>query len=170
MIRNASIEDIPKLVNLKTDVGRDTYFDYGTPDEFDKWVESTCSEGYFEKLLNNSTTILVAEYGSEFLGMASVSFYDEKAFFGNLYVGLQDRGIGSLLTQHRFSLVKQNVSLLGYGQTYDVEVRCFYQNHRAYNHLLKHGFVPFDWTMHEQYDFPVVIMHRTFENDSIIYT
>jgi hypothetical protein len=170
MIRNATLEDVHKLVALKSTVGRDTYLHYGTPSQFDKWVDEVCSPNYFEGLLNNSTTILVAEYGSEFLGMASVSFYGDRAFFGNLYVGLQDRGIGSLLTQHRFNLVKQNVSLLGYGQTYDVEVRCFYQNHRAYNHLLKHGFTPFDWTMHEQYGFPVVIMHRTFENDTVTYT
>ena len=170
MIRNAGIEDIEKLVALKSTVGRDTYFDYGSPEQFDDWVEAVCTYDYFEKLVNNSTTILVAEYGDVFLGMASVSFYDEKALFGNLYVGLQDRGIGSLLTQHRFNLVKQNVSLQNYGATYDVEASVFYQNHRAYTHLLKHGFIPFDWKPHDQYSFPLVVMKRTLENDNIIYT
>ena len=170
MIRNATIEDIEKLVNLKTRVGRDTYFDYGTPEQFDRWVSEVCSPEYFEELLNNSTTVIVAEYQEVFLGMSAVSFYDDRALFGNLYIGLQDRGLGSLLTRHRMTLVDSHVSLMSPFSTYDVEARVFYQNHRAYKHLLKHGFLPVDWKIHEQYDFPLVIMKQTLQNNSIVYT
>lgn len=163
MIRNAHLDDIPKLVDLKTRVGRATYLEYGTVDQFDEWVEAACSYRYFEDLINSNSSILVAEYESVFLGMAAVSFFDDYALFGNLYVGLQDRGIGSILTKHRFSLVSSHVSLMVSNSSYDIEARVFYQNHRAYKHLLKHGFIPVSWSLHSQYKFPLVIMRQTIE-------
>lgn len=169
MIRNATTDDINKLVNLKTRVGRDTYYEYGSSDQFDEWTNEFCSPEYFENLLKDNTTILVAEYDDVFLGMSSVSFNDEHAFFGNLYVGLQERGIGSLLTKHRFGLVQSHVSLTAPGSTYGVVARCFYQNHRAYKHLLKHGFLPVGWRLHETYKFPVVIMEQTMYNQPVVY-
>lgn len=169
MIRNAYIDDIPKLVDLKTKVGKSTYFDYGTEDQFNEWSSASCTPKYFENLINNHTTILVAEYEDVFLGMASVTFFDNYALFGNLYVGLQDRGIGSLLTKHRFSLVNSHVSLMVSSSSYEVEARVFYQNYRAYRHLLKHGFIPIDWRKQEHYDFPLVIMRSTIEVPQHVY-
>lgn len=164
MIRNANLDDIDKLVNLKTKVGKETYFDYGTPEQFDAWVEAVCSPEYFEKKLTNATTIIIAEYEDVFLGMSAVSFRDDYALFGDLYVGLQGRGIGSLLTHHRLALVTSHVSLMPPHSTFDVEARVFYQNHRAYSHLLKHGFIPYDYAPQPQYEFPMVIMKQTLTN------
>jgi len=164
MIRNATLEDIPQLVHLKTKVGRETYFDYGTPEQFDAWEKAVCSPEYFEKILTNSTTVIVAEYEDVLLGMSAVSFYDEKALFGDLYVGLQSRGIGSLLTHHRLALVNSHVSLMPPHSTFEVEARVFYQNHRAYVHLLKHGFLPYDHAPQPQYGFPMVIMKQVLTN------
>ena len=122
-----------------------------------------------EFLLKNNTTILVAEYEDVFLGMASISFNEDMALFGNLYVGLQERGIGSLLTKHRFALVQSHVSLTAPGSSYGVQARCFYQNHRAYKHLLKHGFAPINWKLHKTYSFPIVIMEQTLYNHQPTY-
>ena len=169
MIRNATIDDAPRLAHLKTRVGRDTYYHYGTPEQFDKWVEEFCSIQYFENLIKNNTTVLVAEYEDAFLGVSSVSFNDDLALFGNLYVGLQERGIGSLLTKHRFALVQSHVSLTAPGSSYGIQARCFYQNHRAYKHLLKHGFYPTSWKLHEIYSSPIVIMEQTLYNNQPVY-
>ena len=160
MIRVATIDDISKLCELKAEVGKDTYFGYGSPEQFDSWISDVCSKEYFERLLDNSTTILVAEYKSELLGMAAISFYDDHAFFSNLYVGLQYRGIGSLLTDHRMSMAQNHISLQPPESTFDLRARCFYINHRAYQHLLKHGFTPYDWEILEHYDFPAVLMKQ----------
>ena len=160
MIRVATLDDVDKLCELKAEIGRDTYFDYGTPEQFDTWVKDVCSEEYFTKMLTNSTTILVAEYRSELLGMAAVSFYDDYAFFSNLYVGLQRRGIGSLLTDHRMSMAQNHIALSAPGTTFELRARCFYRNAPAYQHLLKHGFVPYDHTVITQYDFPAIMFRQ----------
>jgi GNAT superfamily N-acetyltransferase len=162
MIRVATLDDIPKLRELKQEVGKDTYFDMGTPEQFESWSADVCGEEYFEKLLNNSTTILVAEYKSELLGMAAISFYEDYSFFSNLYIGLgmQRRGIGSLLTEHRMGMAQNHISLQAPGSTFELRARCFYQNYRAYQHLLKHGFTPYDWKILEHYAFPAVIMKQ----------
>jgi hypothetical protein len=160
MIRVATLDDIDKLRELKSEVGRDTYFDMGTEDQFNEWTGDVCSSAYFEKMLTNSTTILVAEYKSELLGMSAISFYDDYAFFSNLYVGLQRRGIGSLLTEHRMSMAQNHISLQAPGSTFELKARCFYNNHRAYQHLLKHGFIPSGWQMLDHYDFPAVLMSQ----------
>lgn len=169
MIRNATVEDIHKLASLKAKVGRETYYDYGTPEQFDAWVEAVCTPDYFEKLLNNCTTIIVAEYEDVLLGMSGVGFQDDKALFHDLYIGLQGRGIGSLLTQHRLALVNSHVSLMPPYSSFDVEAHVFYQNHRAYVHCLKHGFIPQDHKPHKQYGFPLVIMRQTLTNNSTVY-
>lgn len=164
MIRNATVDDISKLVHLKTRVGKDTYFDYGTPQQFDAWVKEVCVPDYFLDLLGNSSTIIVAEYEDTFLGMASVSFYEDKALFGNLYVGLQSRGIGSLLTKHRITLVENHISLKSKFGNFAIEGKVFYQNWRAYRHMLKHGFRPVDWETHPQYSCPLVVMRQRVNN------
>jgi len=160
MIRVATLDDIEKLCDLKHEVGRDTYYDYGTPEQFKSWAEDVCTDTYFEKLLTNTSTILVAEYKSELLGMAAISFYEDYAFFSNLYVGLQRRGIGSLLTEHRMNMAQNHISLQPPESTFDLRARCFYINHRAYQHLLKHGFTPYDWQTLEYYEFPAVLMKQ----------
>ena len=162
MVRVATLDDIEKLCDLKYEVGRDTYYDYGTPEQFESWAEDVCTDTYFKKLLTNTSTILVAEYKSELLGMASISFYDDYAFFSNLYIGqeLQKRGIGSLLTEHRMSMAQNHISLQAPGSTFELRARCFYINHRAYEHLLKHGFTPYSWVILEHYEFPAVLMRQ----------
>jgi GNAT superfamily N-acetyltransferase len=169
MIRQAVTEDISKLMALKAKVGKDTYFDYGTPEEFDNWEQTFCSEEYFSTKLDKGAIILVAEYEDVFLGMSSVMFNGSSAYFGDLYCGLQGRGIGSLLTQHRLGYVESHIALQPYGTEYEVKVRCFYQNHRAYTHLLKHGFRPYSWEMHETYPFPTVLMSQVMVNNKDTY-
>lgn len=161
MIRNATVDDVEKLAALKAKVGRETYYDYGTPEQFDAWVDSVCTPEYFEAKINNCTTVIVAEYEDVLLGMGSVGFQDDKALFSDLYIGLQGRGIGSLLTQHRLSLVESHVSLMPPHSTFDVEALVFYQNHRAYAHCLKHGFLPYDYENHHIYKTPLVIFRQT---------
>jgi len=160
MIRVATLDDIPKLQELKTEVGKDTYFDFGTPEQFESWVSDVCSIQYFEKMLTNSTTVLVAEYKTELLGMSAISFHDDHMFFSDLYVGLQRRSIGNLLTEHRMNMAQSHISLQSPGSTYELRANVFYQNHRAYQHLLKHGFLPFDWTLNEHYGFPTIKMKQ----------
>jgi|SRR5688572_10243635 len=162
MIRYATADDIPKLIKLKGTVGRDTYYDFGTPQEFDAWMDSVCSEAYFEDLLDKGATILVAEYDTAFLGMASVTFNCNSALFGNLYVGLQNRGIGSLLTNHRLALVENHTALMSPNTEFEVRASCFYQNYVAYKHLVKHGFIPYSWAFNENYtNTPMVWMKHT---------
>lgn len=170
MIRNAYTEDIPRLADLKYKVGKSTYLEYGSEDQFEAWAEANCTHEYFENLIDNHTSILVIEYENVFLGMASVTFFEDYALFGNLYVGLQDHGLGALLTRHRLALVNSHVSLMVPNSTYDVEARVFYQNHRAYTHLLKNGFAPIDWDMHPQYNFPLVIMRQTIDVHPATYS
>lgn len=162
MIRTAILDDIPKLCELKREVGRDTYLSMGTPEQFEAWAEDVCSKQYFEKLLNNNTTILVAEYRSELMGMAAISFHEDYAFFSNLYIGigLQQRGIGSLLTDHRMSMAKNHISLQVPNSTYELRSRCFYLNWRAYQHLLKHGFYPYNYIMLDHYNFPSIMFKQ----------
>lgn len=160
MIRSATVDDIPKIMELKSEVGKDTYFSLGTPEQFWSWSKTVCSSEYFESLLDNNTTILVAEYKSELLGMAAITFNEDHAFFSNLYVGLQHRGIGSLLTDHRMNMAKNHISLGAPSTLYELRARCFYNNSRAYVHLLKHGFYPHGWAMLDHYNFPAVIMKQ----------
>jgi GNAT superfamily N-acetyltransferase len=160
MIRVATLDDIEKLRELKVEVGRDTYLEMGTEDQFNEWVGDVCSHAYFEKMLTNSTTVLVAEYRSELLGMSAISFHDDYAFFSNLYVGLRRRGIGSLLTEHRMNMAQHHISLQEPSSTYELRARCFFRNAPAYQHLLKHGFQPYDWTMLDNYDFPAVMFKQ----------
>jgi GNAT superfamily N-acetyltransferase len=160
LIRVATLDDIEKLRELKIEVGRDTYLEMGSPEQFEAWCQDVCSTEYFTKLLTNSTTILVAEYKSELLGMSAISFYDDYAFFSNLYVGLRRRGIGSLLTEHRMNMAQHHISLQEPSSTYELRARCFFRNAPAYQHLLKHGFQPYDWSMLEQYAFPAIMFKQ----------
>lgn len=160
MIRSATLDDIPKITELKLEVGRDTYFHLGTPDQFESWSKRVCSAEYFENLLENNSTILVAEYKSEFLGMAAITFNPDHAFFSNLYVGLRHRGIGSLLTEHRMGMAENHISLEAPNSTYELRARCFYANYRAYQHLLKHGFHPYNWTMLDDFNFPAIVFKQ----------
>lgn len=170
MIRSATTDDIPKLCELKREVGKDTYFDMGTPTQFEAWAGDVCSPEYFDRLLTDNTTIIVAEYRSELLGMAAISFNSDYAFFSNLYVGLQRRGIGHLLTEHRMSLAKNYISLQAPFSSYELRARCFYQNSPAYLHLVKHGFQPYDWALLEHYQFPAVLMRQEITRTEIVYT
>lgn len=160
MIRSATLEDVSKLCELKLRVGKDTYYEMGTDKQFSDWSADVCSSDYFEHLLINNTTILVAEYKSELLGMAAITFHVDHAFFSNLYVGLQKRGIGSLLTEHRMSLAKNYISLQAPFSTYELRARCFYRNVPAYLHLVKHGFQPYDYQMINHYNFPAIMMKQ----------
>lgn len=160
MIRSANLEDIPRLSELKKEIGYDTYYTLGSSRQFESWAEDVCSHEYFESLLNSQTTILVAEYRSELLGMAAITFMDTYADFSNLYVGLQARGIGSILTEHRMNMARNHISLQPVGSAYELRARCFYNNYRAYQHLLKHGFTPYGWAMLKHYDFPTVMMSQ----------
>lgn len=164
MIRIGTEQDIDNLIKLKTRVSIDTYGDYGTKEALDCWIDTFCTEKYFIELLAKGATILIAEYEDTLLGMAAFNPEEYGFKFGDLYTGLQGRGIGSLLTQHRFSMVQNYADLELPGMSFELRARCFYQNHRAYLHLLKHGFTPFDWENNMCFNCPSVWMSKVVIN------
>ena len=162
MIRHATEDDIPRLVALKKRIASETYGTLGDEKQLQSWLSRKCSVEYFEGLFEKQALILMAEYETATLGIASVTFGDNDAYLGDLYIGteLQQRGFGSQLTQHRFQYVQNHFSMANLDTEYTIRSNCFYSNYRAYQHLLKHGFKPVDFYMEPSFEIPVVRMSQ----------